>query len=129
MIRHIPGDNKGGSSVRDRLIKVFRELRKEGFLARANFMCCRNCAGSELARKAEELYEKGKRVKGAIYWTRQDETDLRNRGRMYISYGSCITRKYGAIGLPTEEVGRKLCENSLLITFLTCGTMTLLSEF
>jgi len=96
--------------MRDRLIKVFRELRKEGFLARANFMCCRNCAGSELACRAEELYEKGKKVKGAVFWTRQDEENLRNNGRMYISYGPCITRKYGLIGLPTEVVGRKLCE-------------------
>ncbi|MCD6148080.1 hypothetical protein J7J18_01770 [bacterium] len=96
--------------MRSRLIEVFKELRKEGFLARANFMCCRNCAGSELACRAEKLYEKGKEVKGAIFWTRQDEESLRNHSRMYIAYGPCVTQKYGTIGLSTKEVGKKLCE-------------------
>jgi len=96
--------------VRERLLEVFKELRKEGFLARANFMCCRTCAGYDLACRAEELHKRGKEIKGTVFWTRQDEEDLRKSGRMYISYGPLGTKKYGTIGLPTKTVGKIFCE-------------------
>lgn len=96
--------------MRNKLLEVFKELRKEGFLARANFMCCRTCAGYDLACRAEKLYDQGKEIKGAVFWTRQDEQDFRRSNKMYIAYGPLGTKKHGTIGLPAETVGKILCE-------------------
>jgi len=95
--------------MRQRLLEVFKELRKEGFLARANFMCCQSCAGYDLAERATKLRDKGKVIKGVVYWTRQDEEDLRRHNKVYLAYGPCDTGKYGTIGLPTKKVGEIVC--------------------
>ena len=98
-------------AMRERLLAVFKELRREGFLARANFKCCQTCAGYALAREAAELLKKkGKEIRGVVFWHRQDEDDLRHRGYVWLAYGRVHTKEFGPLGLPTVEVGRILCK-------------------
>ncbi len=97
------------SEVRSKVLDVFKELRKQGFLARAKFLCCQSCAGYELATRAEAMLTDGKNVKGAVFWTRQDEESFWRTGRLYLSYGEIHTTGFGRIGLSTKEIGKLVC--------------------
>lgn len=101
---------KANGSARDVLGIVFEQMRKRGYLARMNFMCCGGCAGGALATKAEELKDKGKPVSGVMFWHRQDEEHYQESGRMFLRYGVADTTKHGPIGKDTVEVGRELVE-------------------
>lgn len=107
---------------KENLNKAFKELRKRGYLARQNFMCCSNCAGTALADAATKLKDKGKDVRGCVFYHHQDAAALRydpckfswrrrpyQFERMMIRFGSLDTTKYGEIGLPTLEVGKEVC--------------------
>ena len=91
--------------TRVKVLNVFKELRKEGFLARANFLCCQNCAGYDLAHQAEKKFSQNKEVKGCVYWHKHDEKNYRENGRLFLAYGNLDTQ-YGKIGLSSnKEVG------------------------
>lgn len=60
---------------------AFANLRRQGFLARANFLCCQGCAWSEVEKLGESRH-------AAVFFTRQDAHDLREKGRVYIAFGS-----------------------------------------
>jgi len=96
--------------ARAKVIEVFREMRKLGFLARADFLCCNTCARYSLTNRAEELREKGKEVKGAMFWHKQAEQGFWDDGRLFIVSGTLDSDKFGEIGLPTVEVGEILSE-------------------
>jgi len=54
---------------KDRLNKAFRQLRKEGFVAKQNFLCCSLCATSEIGLTSPD--------KPFVYYHQQDTDDLR----------------------------------------------------
>jgi len=88
------------------VLEAFKNLRKQGLIARANFLCCSNCAGSEIESYVSNLpEEKAKRIKGCVFWHKQDEDDIWRHGEMYLAYGSIDSSKHGEVGLPTKEVG------------------------
>ena len=72
-----------------RLTKAFRYLRTQnGILAKQNFMCCGGCAGSALAdRLTKENAAKPGRWNGSVYYHRQGNDDLIERGEVYIHFG------------------------------------------
>lgn len=99
-----------------KLNKAFAQLRREGLLAKQGFSCCRSCAGSELATLIENLIETGEaRPNGVVFYSKQEgfrgssvrESKFR---RLYLSFGSVTTTKYGDVGLPTVEVGQMLAK-------------------
>jgi len=93
------------------LKKAFKDLRKEDkLLARMNFLCCTTCAGYELATTAENLYEKGKKVNGCVFWNRQSHRSFLKEGELYLQYGPLHTEKFGIIGLDAKEVGKIVCK-------------------
>jgi hypothetical protein len=110
--------------LRQNLDAAFEALTEAGFLARQNFMCCSNCAGTALANEAEKLVDAGTPPKGCVFYHEQDaevfgydEEDedgyvSRNRrcGNLMIRYGNLDTTKHGEIGLPTVEVGQIVCK-------------------
>jgi hypothetical protein len=59
-------------SLKEKLDAAFEALTQAGFLARQNFMCCGNCAGTALANEAEELVDAGMTPKGAVFFHQQD---------------------------------------------------------
>ena len=102
---------------KDRLNKVFKELRKRGLIARQNFSCCGGCAGSELATWYGELRKagKGEKYKGLVFYHRQNTEHLRNDGETMLAYGDLSY--YGSGDKPefktplsTKEVGDILAD-------------------
>jgi hypothetical protein len=91
-----------------RLNKAFVEMRKQGLLARQSFMCCRNCAGCELANLLEKMTaEKRAQCKGACFYTKQDGFENDGEGT-YLAFGNVDTTKFGEIGEPTVKVGERV---------------------
>jgi hypothetical protein len=98
------------NAVRKKVIQVFAEMRKQGFIARANFRDCNTCAGYAIACDAEKMKEKGKEIKGIMFWHNQAEASFRQDGCLFIGYGNVKIEKFGTLGLPTNEVGNILVE-------------------
>lgn len=101
---------QGDPTLRANLVKAFAMMRKEGFIARADFSCCGSCAGYEIATAASAMADRGKFIKGCVFWTRQDEANGEEAGMMYISYGKVSTEKHGDIGLEDAEVAKIFIE-------------------
>ena len=90
------------------LNKAFAEMRRQGLLARQSFMCCRNCAGCEVAHIIEGMTpEKRALVKGTCFYTKQDGFDNDKDGT-YLAFGLVDTSKFGEIGEPTVKVGERV---------------------
>lgn len=103
---------RGDPETRDKVLAVFADMRKDGYIARANFMCCSGCAGYDLATKVSEMADKKKAdgFKGVLFWHRQDEQDWQEYGTLAIRYGAVSTQKHGRLGIPDEETGQLLVE-------------------
>ena len=59
------------------LSKAFRALRKEGYTAKQNFMCCQSCAWAELSEKEAEK---------AVFYHNQDYRDLKRGDDLYLAW-------------------------------------------
>ena len=93
------------------LVEAFADLRKQGLIARVNFMCCQGCAGYAIADSVSKMpKEKAAKVKGCVFWHHQDEEDIRERGSLYLAYGDLNTTVHGKVGLMTEEIGKMVVE-------------------
>jgi len=85
--------------VREAMAAAFKDLRSiHRFIARANFMCCGGCASSAFATQAEKS-----RKPYAVYWTRQDDANLRDGRTFYLGYGA---HDRGDIGERTVFAGK-----------------------
>jgi hypothetical protein len=105
--RRYTGPHSDYEIVKRLLGDAFKLLRREGFIARQNFLCCQTCAGYELATRIGDMPEqKRKKVKGVVYYHNQDNTNLKERGSVYLAYGPVDTARHGEIGLHGVEVGR-----------------------
>ena len=95
---------------KNKLNAAFKSLRKEGFIARQSFSCCGSCAGYELATAVSEMPEaKRARVKGVVFYTKQDAADLRwGHTSLFLAYGPLDTQAHGQVGLETVEVGKRV---------------------
>ena len=65
--------------ARSKVLQAFKELRKEhGFVCRANFWCCSTCACSAFEQMLDKnkKNEKPKKIRGFVYWHKQDEEFL-----------------------------------------------------
>jgi len=90
-----------------RLNEAFKALRKHGFIARQNFMCCGGCAGNKIAYEAEKLVDQGKTVAGGVFYHKQAGDNLREGRSFYVNFGRIESMKHGEIGTMTdEEIGR-----------------------
>ena len=100
------GPHSNYETVKRLLGDAFKILRSEGFVARQNFLCCQSCAGYALATRIGEMKEeKRAKVKGVVYYHNQDNTNLKERGSVYLAYGPVDTAEHGEIGLSGVEVG------------------------
>lgn len=71
---------------KDALTLAFRALRKKGYLARQNFMCCGGCAGSALGDRWEQKHGKDVPAKG-VYYHRQDNERIPDTCETYLGWG------------------------------------------
>lgn len=56
---------------------AFRELRKAGYFAKQNFMCCQTCGCSKVPDEKEDRY---------VFYHSQDNDDLKRSGICYLSW-------------------------------------------
>jgi hypothetical protein len=62
--------------TREQIRKAFELLRKEGVIARMNFMCCSSCALAELASLGKPV----------VFFNKQDNEDLKILEEVNIRY-------------------------------------------
>ena len=74
--------------LKEKIRNVFKELRREGYLARMNYLCCGTCACSSLPSRSEELEKNGKEIKGVIFYHEQSEEGLWDYGNVCIYFGT-----------------------------------------
>jgi hypothetical protein len=97
---------------KSRLTTAFELMRKEGLMARQSFMCCRNCAGYDLATRVKLMSQmKKESLKGCAFYTKQDKVpredsrEFRFFDGLYVSYGPLGVSGEKDYGLPTKECG------------------------
>jgi len=81
--------------TRKKIATAFRSLRKKGFIAKINFMCCMNCGSTSLFSDlvSSEKYS------SYVFWHNQDEKKFQETGQVYLAYG----------GLDyNEEIGKEI---------------------
>lgn len=111
LYNHNMVSREGLLSVRKKIINAFKVLRKKGLIAKANFSCCQNCAGHAIADYLETVSaEKRAKVKGVVYWHRQDDISFKEDGKLYLAYGNVDTVNCGVVGIPSVEVGEIVCD-------------------
>jgi len=88
---------------------VFEKLEKEGYLARMNYCCCRNCADAALEDEARVKGEEGKLIKGIVHYNEQGEECLWENGFVYLCYRA-LNGTGNSITL-TKELGEYLVKN------------------
>ena len=59
------------------LTQAFKELRKLGYFARQNFMCCQSCAWASVPDGKEEK---------VVFYHRQDNTDVKYSNSVYLAW-------------------------------------------
>ena len=91
-----------------KLTNAFKSLRKAGFIARQNFSCCGNCAGYALGDHIKGMTpSKRERVKGAVFYTRQDviaPVSWHPQHHIYIGYGPVSVSGMGTFGVSETEI-------------------------
>ena len=60
-----------------KITKAFRELRKQGYVAKQNFWCCQSCAWGDLSDEESEK---------AVFYHEQDNQDLKENGKCCLSW-------------------------------------------
>jgi len=81
------------------LTAVFKELRKLGYFARQNFMCCQGCGWSAVPEGKEQK---------VVFYHAQDKSHLRDTNNLYIAWagdGEEIRRTFETAGYEVEWDG------------------------
>lgn len=81
-------------AIRQKLLLAFSKLRKNGYEAQDNFMCCQSCGAAAMNLKGK---------KGGVFWHAQDDDALRENGYVYIAF---LTKN----GKRAEAVGKALVD-------------------
>jgi hypothetical protein len=81
------------------LSKAFKALRKEGYFARQNFMCCQGCGWSAVPEGREEK---------VVFFHSQDAARMRDGNEFYLAWsgdGNEICRVLNENGVETKWDG------------------------
>ena len=84
---------------KSRITEAFKELRKLGYFARQNFLCCQSCAWSEVPN------EKSEKV---VFYHNQDNDNLKSEGKCHLAWsgdGNEIVSVLNKHGVKTEWDG------------------------
>ena len=77
------------TNVKYKLNQAFKEIRKEGILARQNFSCCQGCGSYDLVEAAEQQEKNGKKkVLGYVFYHRQDNEKFLETGKVHLAFTS-----------------------------------------
>ena len=93
---------EGKMQLKEKLNKFFRELRKKGYIANQNFLCCQTCAFAQIQKDHPK-------IKKVVFYHKQDTPTIKN-GFVYISWsgkGTEISDIAKGVGLATIWNGNK----------------------
>lgn len=85
------------------IAKMFRSLRKQGFIAKRHFWCCQSCAWADLAGESDT-----REAENIAFMHQQDEDCWRENGYSYIAWsgnGQAIVDAATESGLKAEWDG------------------------
>lgn len=85
--------------MKEKISNAFRELRRLGYFARQNFMCCQTCGWAEVP---EDKADK------AVFYHHQDKERLDREGKLYLNWsgdGNLIKSVFEKCGLKVEWNG------------------------
>jgi hypothetical protein len=63
--------------MRTNLTKAFAELRKNGYFAKQNFLCCQSCGWAALSDEE---------AKNAVFYHNQDHQDFKKGSDLYLAW-------------------------------------------
>lgn len=90
------------ADFRKKLRKMFATLRKAGFTARMNFMCCQSCAWAEIGNIEPQPED-------VVFYHNQDNANIPD-GYVYLAWSGNMGEIYKAIsnaGLYTDHDGNE----------------------
>jgi hypothetical protein len=67
--------------MNQKIKRAFKELKKQGIIAKMSFKCCQNCALTAIHDK------KGNNV-GCVFYTHQDTESFQKDGKLYLSFSA-----------------------------------------
>jgi hypothetical protein len=82
--------------IREGVLAAFKVLRKKGFIARCNFMCCMTCGYSALSDKIKD------ETIGVVFFHNQDNTRLKK--------GHSLMLAFDGHGISQEMAGQIIVE-------------------
>ncbi len=97
--------------IKARLTAAFAEIRRNGLMARQNYLCCSNCALSDASIKC---CVPGRKEHGVVYYHAQDGEGLAENGICAIRFAS-FNRDHDP---STKEIGQ-ITETALVRQGLT----------
>ena len=83
------------------LNNAFKALRKAGYFAKQNFLCCQSCGWAAMTDEES---------KKAVFYHRQDADDLKENGTCHLTWdgdGNEIVKILNDNGVKTEWSGEK----------------------
>ena len=92
---------------------AFRDLRKQGILAKKNYTCCMICGFKDLHAEFKQLAQEGREVKGGVFYHAQDASMLQECGQCCLAYCGFDADQYES---PIAEydaavrIGQIVCE-------------------
>lgn len=72
--------NEDTREFKSKLNELFKRVRKEGAIARQNFMCCASCA-------SYDLYHKAKNGQPVLFYHRQDTPRITSDQGVFLRFG------------------------------------------
>jgi len=109
-MRYNQNQNRITDADKHAINEVFKAMRKRGYLAKQNYLCCMGCASAALATLGDTLKDHGKDPRGCVYYHRQDTEHWKSGKSLFLRFGNFDTIKYGEYGASMVTVGNELCE-------------------
>ena len=80
--------SKFSADNKAKLDQAFKALRKLGYVAKQNYLCCSSCAGAQIAHDIRNmsLADRAK-VKGCVFYHKQGGDSMRDYGRFMLHFG------------------------------------------
>lgn len=95
--------------IKIKLNSAFRQLRKEGFLAKQDWENTMTSGIYYIHLEADKLIDQNpamkEKLRGYVFYHYQDEMNRRRGEEFYIAFGQIDSDKYGKIGYGARKVG------------------------
>lgn len=89
---------------RDRLDAAFAELEANGIVARQDYGCCTNCGAKLMHEEIADLWQKGRQVRGYVFYHRQDTESARQSGGVFLAFDAVTPTVKMALAIGQEIV-------------------------